>query len=119
MTKEQEAKINDEYTELMSQYEDINERHRTNAERLSRRAAYLKVNIECLEDDLITNGWTEPFQQSLNVKPYDRRRPNADIYTSLVTQYTRIIKQLDGMLPKGETVAKDDELMDFLGGGKS
>jgi hypothetical protein len=79
------------------------------------RAAYVKVTLEDLERDLDENGWTEPFQQSEKCAPYDRKRPNADLYVSLSAQYTRVMKQLDSMLPKGSTSATNDELLSFLG----
>lgn len=118
MTQEQSERVEEERVEIMELYGKIGDQHKKIAERLIDRAAYLRVTIEALEDDLMENGWTEPFQQSTSVDPYDRRRPNADIYTSLVTQYTRIIKQLDGMLPKADVISKDDDLIEFLGGSQ-
>ena len=75
---------------------------------------HLLRELEDLEKDLDENGWTEPFQQSTSIEPYDRKRPNADLYISLSAQYTRTMKQLDSMLPKGIGSATDDELIDFL-----
>lgn len=113
----QDKRIKAELKALENQYGQIDEMHKPNAERLIQRVAYLKVALDDLEDDLLVNGWTEKFQQSTSVKPYDRRRPNADLYLNLNAQYTKIIRQLDAMLPKSEAVRKDDELLDFLGGG--
>lgn len=111
MTKE--SRIKREATALKKQYKAIDEARKLTAERLIQRAAYQKVTLEDLERDLDENGWTEPFRQSSNLPPYDRRRPNADIYMSLTAQYGRTLKQLDAMLPKGSATISD-ELMDFL-----
>ena len=112
MTKE--ARIKREVSALKRQYKAIDAAHKLNAERLIQRAAYQKATLEDLEKDLDENGWTEPFQQSTSIEPYDRKRPNADLYISLSAQYTRTMKQLDSMLPKGTGSATDDELIDFL-----
>lgn len=104
-----------EVSALKKQYKLIDVAHKVNAERLIQRAAYQKATLEDLEKDLDENGWTEPFQQSQNLDPYDRKRPNADLYISLSAQYTRTMKQLDAMLPKGAGTATDDTLLSFLG----
>ena len=110
-----EARIKREVSALKKQYKLIDVAHKVNAERLIQRAAYQKATLEDLETDLDENGWTEPFQQSQNLDPYDRKRPNADLYISLSAQYTRTMKQLDAMLPKGAGTATDDTLLSFLG----
>lgn len=109
-----EARIKREVSALRKQYKQIEPRHKQNAERLIQRAAYQKATIEDLEKDLDENGWTEPFQQSAKCDPYDRKRPNADLYISLSAQYLRTVKQLDMMLPKSAGSSNDDELLAFL-----
>lgn len=112
MTKDK--RIKKEIKVLRKEYADIDPKHKMNADRIITRAAYLKATLEDLEKDLDENGWTELFQQSEKCEPYDRKRPNADLYISLSAQYLRSVKSLDAMLPKGESTAKNDELMDFL-----
>ncbi len=110
-----EARIKREVSAMKRHYKLIDPAHKVNAERLIARAAYQKATLEDLEKDLDENGWTEPFQQSEKCDPYDRKRPNADLYISLSAQYTRTMKQLDAMLPKGASTATDDTLLSFLG----
>lgn len=110
-----QARTKREAAALKRQYKLIDAAHKFNAERLISRASYLKATIEDLEADLDENGWTELFQQSDKCDPYTRKRPNADLYVSLTAQYTRIMKQLDAMLPKGSAKATKDELLAFLG----
>lgn len=109
-----EARIKREIRILKKHYKLIDPAHKLNAERLIQRAAYQKATLEDLEKDLDENGWTEPFQQSDKCDPYERKRPNADLYVSLSAQYTRVVKQLDAMLPKEGVKATNDELLAFL-----
>lgn len=113
LTKEQ--RIKKEITALRRQYKCIDKLHKANAERLIARAAYQKATLDDLEADLDANGWTEPFQQSDKCDPYDRKRPNVDLYVSISAQYLRTMKQLDAMLPKSSgNNATNDELIAFL-----
>lgn len=114
-----DARIKREVSTLRKQYTQIEARHKLNAERLIQRAAYQKATIEDLEKDLDKNGWTEKFQQSVSCPPYDRKRPNADLYISLSAQYLRTVKQLDNMLPKNKESSNDDELLTFLSESES
>lgn len=113
LTKEQ--RIKKEVSALRRQYKCIDKLHKVNAERLIARAAYQKATLDDLEADLDENGWTEPFQQSDKCDPYERKRPNADLYVSISAQYLRTMKQLDAMLPKSSgNNATNDELIAFL-----
>ena len=113
LTKDQ--RIKKEVSALKRQYKCIDKLHKVNAERLISRAAYQKATLDDLEADLDANGWTEPFQQSDKCDPYDRKRPNADLYVSISAQYLRTMKQLDAMLPKSSgNNATNDELIAFL-----
>ena len=83
-------------------------------------AAFIKVQLNILEDDIKENGVTEKFSQSAGQKPYDRKRPQAELYNSMNTNYQKIIKQLTDLLPKPEakTSGKDenDGFMRFING---
>lgn len=115
MDLSKEQRIKREVSALKKHYKSIDKPHKLNAERLISKAAYQKVTLDDLEVDLDKNGWTELFQQSDKCDPYERKRPNADIYISLSAQYLRTIKQLDAMLPKSSgNNATNDELVAFL-----
>lgn len=70
------------------------------------RAAYFRVALQELEEDLKENGYTELFQQG-DQKPYDRKRPAADLYNSYSATYLKIIRQLHDMRPKQEDGKND------------
>ena len=79
-------------------------------------AAFMVVELQDLEADLQTNGWTEKFSQG-NQEPYDRARPQGQSYASLNGNYQKIIKQLDGMLPPPALKdIGDDGFDDFVTG---
>lgn len=116
LTKEQ--RIRREENRLRRVYKNLDSQKKVVAEGLIKRAAYLRITLEDFEKDLDKNGYTESFQQG-NQAPYDRKRPVADMYTSMNALYKKATKQLTDLLPK-EPVMKDttDELLDFIGGGK-
>ena len=113
-----ENRIKEEEERLRKVYENLDSQKKIVAEGIIKRAAYLRVTLEDFEKDLDENGYTEPFRQG-NQEPYDRKRPVADMYTSMNALYQKATKQLTDLLPK-ENPDKDvsDELMDFIGGGK-
>ena len=105
-----EERIVQEHRRLMAIYKDMEAPKKNIATGLIGRAAFMRVQLEDLEMDLLENGWTEPFSQG-NQDPYDRARPAAQIYNTTNANYQKIIKQLDGMLPKAQdaTSKKDDD----------
>lgn len=113
-----ESRIKEEEERLRKVYENLDSQKKIVAEGIIKRAAYLRVTLEDFEKDLDKNGYTEPFRQG-NQEPYDRKRPVADMYTSMNALYQKATKQLTDLLPK-ENPDKEvsDELMDFIGGGK-
>ena len=62
-----------------------------------------------MADDLRENGWTEKFQQSERLEPYDRARPIGQAYNSTNANYQKIIKQLTALLPKPDTAPKQED----------
>ena len=79
------------------------------------RNAKAKYMLEECENDIVENGLTEKFSQG-EQEPYDRKRPVADLYSSLNTSYQKIIKQLTDLLP-AEEKKETDSLLDYIGGG--
>lgn len=108
---EKDKRINKEITRLKKIYKDIDEKKKSTVEGLIQRAAYMRCSLEDFEEDLNTNGFTEPFKQG-NQKPYDRKRPVADLYNTMNTSYQKIIKQLTDLLPKTDVVVEKDDGFD-------
>ncbi|MBR0149461.1 MAG: hypothetical protein IJM23_09790 [Lachnospiraceae bacterium] len=98
--KTKEQRIKAEKQRLTRQYKDMPKKKKEIAQGLIARSAYLRVSLEDLEAYLDENGYVEKFKQGKEQEPYDRKRPQADLYISMSTQYVKIMGQLDSMLPK-------------------
>lgn len=116
--KKKENRIKEEKERLLEIYQELPQKKAELAIGLIERAAFMRVECEDLEADLRENGWTEPFQQSEKMEPYDRARPQGQSYQTLNSNYQKIIKQLDAMLPPAESAVrpKDDGFEDFVTG---
>lgn len=77
------------------------------------RAAFLRVTLEDLEDDINENGTVEDFSQTAGIS-YERERIASRLHSNYVKNYMNIIKQLTALLPKMESEAADNALMDFI-----
>lgn len=115
--EEKKKRINKEKNRLKKQYKEIEEKTKQVIEGLIERAAFMRVSLDELEEDLNIYGFTEWFSQSENQEPYLRKRPQADVYNSMNTAYQKIIKQLTDLLPKNnQNTEKIDDFNDFVGG---
>ncbi|MCD8322381.1 MAG: hypothetical protein LUC89_05795 [Oscillospiraceae bacterium] len=76
----------------------------------------MRIQLEDLEDYLAQNGWTEKFQQSKGLPPYDRARPQGQTYNTLNANYQKIINKLDDMLPKASATPDNDGFDSFVAG---
>lgn len=97
LTKEE--RIKKEKKRLTKLYKNIPENSKKSTEGLIENAAFMRITLQDLAEDLRENGLTEKFSQSEKAKPYDRTRPNADLYNKLNINYQKIIKQLTDLLP--------------------
>lgn len=112
-----DRRIKKEETKLKKIFKDkgIDVSKNSAIQSLISRASFMKVSLEDLEQDLKENGWTEMFQQGEKQAPYERQRPTATTYTSLNTNYQKIIKQLTDLLPKSKpTENQTDTFEEFV-----
>ena len=102
--------IRKEERRLYEIFAEIDEKKKSTVAGLIERAAFMRVKLQEMETDLDQNGFTEPFQQSDKMDPYDRERPIARTYASMNGSYQKIMKQLTDLLPKKveEPKAGDD-----------
>ena len=112
-----EKKISNEVVRLSKNYAEIDGKTRSIIRGLIQRAAFMRVSLEELEDDLNENGFTDWFSQG-DQEPYQRKRPSAELYNTLNANYQKIIKQLTDLLPKEPLESKDggDGFDEFVGG---
>ena len=116
-TKTKDERIRGEKSRLNRIYKDIDKNKKKLAAGLIERAAFMRIEGEDLEADLIENGWTEQFQQSEKLEPYDRARPQGQAYQQLNANYQKVIKQLDALLPQAKQSGREDDgFADFVNG---
>lgn len=114
--KEREKKTRKEKKRLTEQFQAIDEKKKKLVEGLIERAAFMRVLLEELEEDLNKNGYWEWFSQG-DQAPYQRKRPAADLYNQTNKNYQSIIKQLSDLLPKDvpQPMTEDDGFERFVG----
>ena len=77
-------------------------------------AAWIRVELDILREDINENGYTTLFQQSDKVPPYDKERVQVQQYDKLLKNYLACIKQLVSRLPDDGQSAAMDELQEFM-----
>ena len=115
LTKEERVQREEE--RLLKFLTDVDPKKKNVVEGLVQRCAHLRVTLDDLAEDLDENGYTEMFQQGEKNPPYERKRPSADLYTTMNTLYQKAIKQLTDLLPKDAVVnskQNDDGFDDFV-----
>jgi hypothetical protein len=80
---------------------------------LIERAAFMRILLETLENDVNLNGATELFRQGQKQQQYTRTRPAAKMYTQMQVSYQKTIKQLMELLPDCDDEDGVDPLDDF------
>lgn len=115
---ERYKKLDVEEKNLLRQFDSLSAKHKNVVGGLIKRAAFVRVLLEGLEEDIKTNGEFELFTQSDMVEPYQRKRPSVDIYNTMIKNYASIIKQLTDLLPPEEAKQNDDGFEGFVEGGK-
>ena len=108
-TKTKEERIRGEKNRLTRLFNELPEKKKKLTAGLIERAAFMRVELEDLEADLKENGWTELFQQSEKVDPYERARPQGQTYNTMNASYQKIMKQLHDMLPAEEPQKQQDD----------
>lgn len=108
-----DKRISKENQRLRKRYKDLPKDTMDVLDGLFDRAAYLRVELEDMETDMIENGRVELFTQSEKTDPYEKERPVVRQYVQFTGNYSKIIKQLDDKLPKIEQAEKDDGFDDF------
>ncbi|KGF09699.1 hypothetical protein HMPREF1635_02110 [Clostridiales bacterium S5-A14a] len=110
-----ETRIKRENKRLRNKYKELPEDFLEIVDGLLDEAAFMRVELQDMKEDMIANGRIEKFCQSANAKPYDRERPVVRQYNQMVRNYQNIIKQLDEKLPKqSEIPEKPDGFDEFI-----
>ncbi|MEG2383506.1 MAG: hypothetical protein RSB39_07940 [Oscillospiraceae bacterium] len=114
--EQREANISKEQKRLTKLFASVEKSKLKVIAGLIERAAFMRITLDELEDDLNTYGFTESFSQG-DQEPYQRKRPIAEIYSSMNANYQKIIKQMTDLLPKDVPKADtDDGFENFVNG---
>ena len=110
LNKSEERRIKKELSRLMKIFKEysIDKEHVVIG--LIKRAAFMLIQLENYEYDINVNGSVEKFSQGEQV-PYDRARPVVQQYSTMNTNYQKIIKQLNDLLPDNK---KFDDIKDVV-----
>ena len=115
MVLAKDERIKKEVIRLTRIFTKLDKKGKAVIDGLVKRAAYMRVTLEDMENDLDIKGFTELFSQSEKLDPYERERPVARLYNSMNKNYQSIMKQLSEFLPKNEKVDNEkDAFDDFL-----
>lgn len=107
--KTKEQRIRAEKARIKRLYRNLPKEAAGTVAGLIDQAAFMRIECEDMAADLQDNGWTEKFQQSERLEPYDRARPIGQAYNSTNANYQKIIKQLTALLPKPDATPKPED----------
>ena len=82
---------------------------------LIENAAFMADELQKLRIYITEHGCTETYQNGAN-QFGKKKSSEADMYNTMIKNYTSVIKQLLEQLPKGS--GEEDELMGFIKGKK-
>lgn len=114
--EEKKKRVRKEYNRIKKIYKDMPPDVKTTVDSLIHRAAFMRVSLEDMEEDLDERGFVEFFSQSEKTEPYERERPVARLYNTLNKNYQSIMKQLSDLVPKPKAIesTEEDQLLAFL-----
>lgn len=113
---EREEKIKKEMNRLKKLFTEFPPTKKKSLDGLISNAAFMKITLEYLKNDILNNGLTELFEQG--EQSFIRERPEAKQYTTFIQRYSQVMKQLIDLLPAGPKKEEEDELMQFVKRGK-
>lgn len=113
---EKEKLIKTETNKFKKIFKGISKDKAKTLETLIGNAAFLRINLESLQEDLLKNGLTELFEQG--EQAFMRERPEVKVYSTFLQRYTAVMKQLIDCMPPEVKKEEEDELMQFINKSK-
>lgn len=109
---EYNRQITNEKNKLTKIFEKSDENIKKIAIPLIENASYMKVELSHLKKYNIENGIKEFYMNGKGQFGY-KESVESKTYNTMMKNYMSVIKQLNDMLPKGETIPNDDGFEDF------
>ena len=107
-----ESRIKEELDRLNVFFEKIDGNQRAAVKNLIQNAAFMKVTLEDLQDDINQSGAIDSYQNGANQSGF-KQSATLQAYNALIKNYASVIKTLAGLLPP-EKKPKPDALQAFL-----
>ena len=104
---DKDKRIKNEIAELNKIFADIPADRKKLVEGLIQNAAFMRVTLEELQQEVIENGAVIQCQSG-NGFDTIKDNPAQKAYTTMVARYTQITKQLNDMLPEQVTIDESD-----------
>lgn len=112
-----EERIKAEEKRIKKLYKDFPKSKRDFLEGLISSSAFLKVNLEDMQNDLLKNGMFEIFEQGS--QRFERERPQTKTYSTYIQKYAGVQKQLIDILPSEVQKKETNDLAKFMQKGNS
>ncbi len=109
---EKDKKIKQEINKFKKIYKDLEKEKFKTIEGLISDAAFLKITLCELKEDILENGLTELFEQG--EQSFYRERPEVKTYSTFLQRYTGVMKQLIDLMPQSQKNNENDELIEFI-----
>lgn len=107
-----EKQIKQEVSRLKKICKDLGKERVKMVDGLISEAAFMKITLEETRKVINEEGTTEVFEQGK--QKFIRKHPALEVYTTLVSRYSIVMKQIIDLLPEAEKKKADDELTKFL-----
>lgn len=107
-----EKEIKKEISRLNRIFKDLEKNKKSVAEGLVQEAAFMRVTLRELKDDINSNGAIDEMQQG----EYSilRESPTVKTYNTMIQRYTTVCKELFSLLPKDSPKVEDDGFDSFV-----
>jgi regulator of replication initiation timing len=111
---EKEKAIKTEANKIKRIFSDISDVKKKSIQGLIEEAAFMKVTLKGLKDQLNLEGPIDEMPQG----EYSilRQHPAAQLYNSMIQRYTTVQKELIAVLPKEQVPENDDGFEAFVNG---
>lgn len=105
-----ETRIKKETKRLLGIFEDMDPNKLEAVKALIDRLAFITVNLQDLEEDLLVEGWVEEYTNGANQAGV-KKSAKAEVHISLTKNLNALTKQLLDIVPAAQRKSKLQEMM--------
>ncbi|TCJ01586.1 hypothetical protein [Cytobacillus praedii] len=106
-TKKKDRLIKKEIKRLTDLFKDLEENKKSAVEGLIQEAAFMRVTLSELKEDINTNGPIDEMEQG----EYSilRASPSVTTYNTMIQRYTTVMKEILNLFPKKDAPTVEDD----------